>query len=143
MGCDGSHYIARKGRQTFMTSDNVRCKYVAIRCASGKVRLLGVKLVDRLYPFDAVGNFECNDPLLNNIWRLGVNTIQTCSEDAHVDCATRERTEWLADAVMVGYPIARATMAGPGTTENRIGAIPACSAMHCVTSGKASGRTAA
>jgi hypothetical protein len=110
----GSHYTTRKGRQTFTTSDTFGCKYVVIRCALGKVRLLGVKLVNRLYPFDVVGKFECNDPLVNNIWQLGVNTIQTCSEDAHVDCATRERTEWLADAVMVGYPIARATMAGPG-----------------------------
>ena len=114
MSCDGSHYTARKGRQTFLTSDTFGCKYVVIRCASGKVRLLGVKLVNRLYPFDVIGQFECNDPLLNNIWQLGVHTIQTCSEDAHVDCATRERTEWLADAIMVGYPIARATMAGPG-----------------------------
>ena len=94
--CDGSHYTARQGRQTFMTSDTFGCKYVAVRCTAGKVKLLGVRLVNRLYPFDVIGKFQCNDPLLNNIWQLGVNTIQTCSEDAYVDCATRERTEWLS-----------------------------------------------
>jgi len=114
MGCDPNRYLAKQGRQTYVSGDTFGCKYMAIRCTSGKVRLLGVRLVNRVYPFDVVGKFTCNDPLLNHIWQLGVNTIQTCSEDAYVDCAVRERTEWLADAVMVSYPISRATMAASG-----------------------------
>lgn len=113
--CPGvSRYTARSGRQTYTTGDTFGCKYVVIRCAAGKVRLLGMKLVNRLYPFDVVGKFASNDPLLNEIWQVGINTIRTVSEDAYVDCATRERTEWLGDAAMVSYPITRITMAGPG-----------------------------
>jgi hypothetical protein len=113
-GVPASRYTARKGRQTFCSGDTFGCKYVVIRCASGKIRLLAVRLVNRLYPFDVFGKFTSNDPLLNDIWSLGARTIQTCSEDAYVDCASRERVEWLADAVMVAYPISRLTMAGPG-----------------------------
>lgn len=109
-----SRYTARNGRQTYTTGDTFGCKYVVVRCAAGKIRLLGMKLVNRVYPFDVVGKFACNDPLLNDIWQIGVNTILTCSEDAYVDCASRERTEWLGDAVMSSYPISRLTMAGPG-----------------------------
>jgi len=112
---DASSYIARQGRQTYMSNDTFGGKYVVVRCASGKIRLLNVTLVNRLYPFDVVGKFKSDDPLLNDIWQLGVNTILTCSEDAYVDCSIRERAEWLADAVMIAYPISRLTMAGPTT----------------------------
>ncbi len=115
MGCDPNRYIAKQGRQTYVSGDTFGCKYVAIRCTAGKVRLQGVKLIHRVYPFDVVGKFACNDPLLNHIWQIGINTIQVVSEDAYVDCATRERVEWLGDGVMVSYPVSRLTMAGPGT----------------------------
>ena len=84
-----------------------------IRCTAGKIKLLRSESREPSLSVRRGGKVQCNDPLLNDIWQLGVNTIQTCSEDAYVDCATRERTEWLADAVMVAYPISRLTMAGP------------------------------
>ena len=109
-----NQYTAKAGRQTYMSTDTFGCKYVVVQVVGGRVRLLGMKMVNRLYPFDVVGKFASSDPLLNDIWRMGVRTIQTCSEDAYVDCATRERVEWLGDVVMVSYPISRLTMAGPG-----------------------------
>jgi hypothetical protein len=112
-----NHYVAKQGRQTYMSGDTYGHKYMAIRCTSGKVKLLGIKLVNRVYPFDVVGTFSCNDPLVNDIWQLGVRTVQVVSEDAYVDCATRERVEWLGDSVMVSYPLSRATMAGQGSDD--------------------------
>ena len=109
-----SRYITRKGQQTFTGGDTFGFKYLVIRCVTGKVKLLGVKIVNRLYPFDVVGRFNSNDKLLNDIWQMGVRTVQACSEDAYVDCASRERAEWLGDGVMNEYPISRLTMAGPG-----------------------------
>jgi hypothetical protein len=109
-----SRYTARKGRQTFVGGDTFGFKYLVIRCTAGTVRLSGVQVVNRLYPFDVVGRFHSNDKLLNDIWQMCIRTVQTCSEDGYVDCATRERTEWLGDGVMNEYPITRLTMAGPG-----------------------------
>lgn len=109
-----SRYVAKQGRQTFLGGDTFGFKYMVIRCTAGKVKILGLKLVSRLYPFDIVGRFDSNDKLLNGIWQVSVRTVQLCSEDAYVDCASRERTEWLGDGVMNEYPISRMTMAGPG-----------------------------
>ena len=109
-----SRYTTKKGQQTFTGGDTFGFRYMVIRCTSGKVKLLGVKIVNRLYPFDVVGRFDSNDKLLNDTWQMGVRTVQACSEDAYVDCASRERAEWLADGVMNEYPISRLTMAGPG-----------------------------
>lgn len=108
-----SRYTARQGRQVYTSGDTFGCKYVVLRCTAGSLRLLQFRLVNRLYPFDVVGAFRCSDRLLNDLWQIGVNTILTCSEDAYVDCATRERDEWLGDGVLVSYPISRLTMAGP------------------------------
>ena len=112
-----NRYTAKAGRQSYASGDTFGCKYVALQVVSGRLRLFGMRMVNRLYPFDVIGTFVSDDPLLNGLWSSGVRTIQACSEDAYVDCATRERTEWLADAVMVAYPISRLTMAGPATND--------------------------
>lgn len=113
-GGNVNQYTARAGRQTYVSGDTFGCKYVFLQVTSGRIRLLDAKMINRIYPFDVVGAFASNDAVLNDIWKLGVRTLQTCSEDAHVDCATRERAEWVADTAMIGYPIVRLTMAGPG-----------------------------
>jgi hypothetical protein len=110
-----NQYTARAGRQTYLSGDTFGCRYIYLEVTSGRIRLFHAKVINRVYPFDVVGSFTSSDPVLNAIWKLGVRTVQTCSEDAHVDCATRERAEWVADTAMIGYPIVRLTMAGPDT----------------------------
>lgn len=108
-------FIAREGRQTYMSTDTFGFKYLVIRAVSGDVTVHNLDIVNRLYPFDVVGSFHSSDPLLNRLWQIGVNTVLACSEDSYVDCATRERVEWLGDAAVVEFPITRAAFAGPGT----------------------------
>jgi hypothetical protein len=79
------------------------------------VRVLSAKAVDRRYPYTRLGRFDSSDPLLNDIWRLGVQTVELCSEDAYVDCADRERAQWMADGYMMSYPVSRVALAGPGS----------------------------
>ncbi len=38
------------------------------------------------------------EPVLNQLWNIGANTVEVCSEDAYVDCIDRERGQWDADA---------------------------------------------
>jgi hypothetical protein len=108
-----SRYVARKGEQTFISGDTFGFKYLLIRCKAGKVALSQINAVSRLYPFDVVGRFQSNDQRLNDIWQMGVCSVATLSEDAYVDCASRERTEWLGDGVTNEYPITRLVFAGP------------------------------
>jgi alpha-L-rhamnosidase len=45
-----------------------------------------------------VGAFECSDKLLNEIWRIGRETLRNCMFDAYVDCPWREQAQWWGDA---------------------------------------------
>lgn len=115
----GDRYIARAGRQTYMTGDTWGGRYLALIVRSGRVRLQKIAAVERAYPFNRVGRFDCDDKTLNQIWQLGVRTVEVCSEDAHVDCADRERAQWMADGYRMGWPVACAVLAGPGEDASR------------------------
>lgn len=45
-------------------------------------------------------SFECSDPLLNEIYRVGLRTVDLCALDAYVDCPTREQRAWTGDSVV-------------------------------------------
>ena len=107
-------YIARGGRQRWMTGDTWGGRYLALTVRSGKVVLHDFVAVDRTYPFTRPSRFRCGDPVLEKIWDIGVTTVEVCSEDAHVDCADRERAQWMADGFMMGWPVSRVALAGPG-----------------------------
>lgn len=109
-----NRYTARAGRQTYMSTDTFGCRYIALKVSEGHITLHGLRAVDRLYPFDRLGRFTSNDEVIDRIWQSGVRTVEVCSEDAHVDCADRERAQWMADGYKMGYPVARVTLAGPG-----------------------------
>ena len=109
-----NRYTARAGRQTYLTTDTVGFKYLVIRVPQGRIKLLGLRVVDRLYPFQRLGRFASSDDTLDHIWQTGVRTVEVCCEDAHVDCADCERAQWMADGYMMGYPVARVALAGPG-----------------------------
>ena len=109
-----NRYVARAGPQTYMSGDTFGFKYLAIRLRSGYARLLRVRMVSRVYPFDRLGSFQSSDPALGRIWTNCVRTIQVCAEDAYVDCATRERVEWMADGYVVADRITQTALAGPG-----------------------------
>jgi alpha-L-rhamnosidase len=112
-------YRARSGRQTYMSGDTWGGRYLWLIVRSGNILLHDLQAVDRTYPFTRLGQFNCNDVLLNKIWDIGVRTVEVCSEDAHVDCADRERAQWMADGFMMGWPVSRVALSGPGTVQDK------------------------
>lgn len=109
----GVTYKARAGRQRFMTSDTFAFQTGAIRVQSGRAIVRDVQIVERLYPFDCVGSFHSNDPMLDQLWRVCVRSCQLLSEDAYEDCADRERVEWM-DEDPPAFDVTRVALAGPG-----------------------------
>lgn len=109
----GIKYFARAGRQTYVSSDTHGFFGGTITVKSGRVTIHRLGLVERLYPFDVVGSFRSNDETLNKLWALCARSCQVCSEDSYVDCADRERTEWMDDDPPA-FDITRTAMAGPG-----------------------------
>lgn len=107
-------YITRKGRQTYITGDTAGFSRLNLQVKKGAIVLHKLEVVDRRYPYDRLGRFACNDQVLNRLWKVGVNTVEVCSEDAYVDCADRERAQWMADGYMMSYPVSRVALARPG-----------------------------
>jgi alpha-L-rhamnosidase len=109
----GINYIARAGQQTYVSSDTHGFAGGSITVKSGRATLTSVRFVERLYPFDVAGSFHSNDEALNKLWALCARSCQVFSEDSYVDCADRERTEWMDDDPPA-FDITRTAMAGPG-----------------------------
>ena len=104
---------AGAGRGQYMSTSTFGFRYMHLELNSGRVRLLGAKFVSVSYPFERIGRFECSDAMLNELWDRATYTVQVCSEDAYVDCALRERAEWMGDGAVVTYPISRVAFACP------------------------------
>lgn len=110
---EGNRYTARAGHQSFMTTDQWGSHYMQVKCESGQVKLLGIKIVDRSYPFDRIGKFKCSDEILTKLWEMAQNTIEVTSDDGYGSDA-RERNEWIQDAGKASFSTTRVGSAGPG-----------------------------
>jgi hypothetical protein len=109
----GVRYLAKVGSQTYSTIDTRGFSSGQILVKSGNATITDLKLIERLYPFDRLGSFQCNDPFLNRLWEMCARSCEVLSEDSYVDCADRERVEWM-DNDPPGFEITRTAMAGPG-----------------------------
>lgn len=104
--CAMDHFVARGGVQEFMPFTPKGGRFMEVHVLSaGPVEFLKEGYLDRAYFGEPEGSFECDDPLLNRIWLVGVNTLRSCAEDAMVDCPTRERAQWTGDVCSVATEI--------------------------------------
>jgi hypothetical protein len=110
----GVRYLARAGKQNHFTIDTCGLSHGEISVKKGAATITGLKLIERLYPLDVVGSFKSNDEDLNRLWGMCARSCQVFSEDSYVDCADRERVEWMDDDPP-GFNITQTAMAGPGS----------------------------
>ena len=115
----GNVYTAGAGRQGFITTDQWGSHYMLVKCESGRVNILGLKIIDRRYPFERIGRFRCNDKMFNDLWNMAVNTIEITSDDGYGSDA-RERDEWLQDPAEPNFITTRVALAGPGQGGQKI-----------------------
>jgi hypothetical protein len=108
----GTTYTARAGRQSFIGTDQWCARYVTVSCLSGRIKLLGLKMTERRYPFERLGRFECSDPMLTRLWEMAVKTIECTSDDAYGSDA-RERNEWVQDSAKASFNTTRVAEVGP------------------------------
>lgn len=50
---------------------------------------------------DPCGGWSSGDALLNQIWRVGIETTRSCTEDTAIDGPCRERGQWTGDTLAV------------------------------------------
>ncbi len=105
--CNFDHFVARGGPQEFMPFTPKGGRYLEVHVKSdGPVRFVNEEFLERTYYDHRLGEFSSGDDLLDKIWRVGVETVQVCSDDSLVDCPTRERGEWTGDVASVATDIA-------------------------------------
>lgn len=107
--CALDHFVARGGPQTFFPLQPKGGRYLEVHVLAPpeSVKFLREELVERTYFREpAVGALETGDALLDTIWKVGVETLRACAEDAVTDNPTRERGQWAGDVVSVGLDIA-------------------------------------
>lgn len=114
----GLRYTAKAGHQSHFTIDTRGIVNGEITVAKGQATITGLKLIERLYPFERLASFESDDEFLNRLWRMCARSCEVLSEDSYVDCADRERVEWMDDTPP-GYDITRTAMAGPAGPDGK------------------------
>ena len=119
----GISYAARAGRQTYLSSDTCGFQSATLRVNSGRLTLHRFEAIERVYPFDCVGRFHSSDALLNDVWAMSARSVLVMSEDSYVDCADRERTEWMDDDPPA-FDITRTAFAGPSADGGQLYADP-------------------
>lgn len=62
-----------------------------------EVKLRAVKAVAIYHDLDYLGSFECSDERLNQIWKVGANTVHLCMQDYLWDGIKRDRLVWIGD----------------------------------------------
>ena len=72
-------------------------RYLSIVARAG-AQIESAGAIERRYPRGDDAYFECDDPALNKIWRVGARTLELCSTDAFIDCPGREQRAWLGDS---------------------------------------------
>jgi len=110
----GVSYTAKAGPQSYFTIDTRGFTNGTVMVIKGQATITGFKLVERLYPFDCPASFTSSDPFLDQLWALCARSCQVLSEDSYVDCADRERVEWMDDTPP-GYDITRTALAVTGS----------------------------
>jgi alpha-L-rhamnosidase len=73
----------------------------------GSVRLSGLHARREAYPVLPAGEFSSSDPLLDEIWQTGVDSLIPNMTDAYTDTPWRERGQWWGDA-FVSFAVNRA-----------------------------------
>lgn len=105
-------YIAKAGAQRHMTLDTRGFIKGSLSVMKGGITLTGFHLIERLYPYERLASFDSDDPFLNRLWEMCARSCEVLSEDSYVDCADRERVEWM-DNTPPGFDVTRTVMAGP------------------------------
>ena len=50
-----------------------------------------------VYPFEQKAGFECDNPLLSQIWNTGWRTARLCAGETYMDCPYWEQLQYLGD----------------------------------------------
>ncbi|MDX2186469.1 MAG: hypothetical protein SFV32_06025 [Opitutaceae bacterium] len=95
----GSEYVTREGRQTYESLCWLSGHELVLEVPAG-VEVEEVACRVTTYNSDVVGEFICEDPLVNGLWKKAIRSLRVNMRDHFMDCPDRERAQWAGDAAM-------------------------------------------
>jgi len=97
---NGFAYICREGYQRFTSNYRRGCRYISVtvRNMTAPVELYSLALIHNAAPVERVGQFTCDDALLNKVYEMSRDTAELCMLDTYVDCPGHEQNFWVGDA---------------------------------------------
>lgn len=85
---------------TSFHSKGARYLCMAVTGYSSDITIEKFELTGASYPAVKRGSFKCSNPLYNEVWEMGLRTLQSNMEDAYVDCSGRERGMYIRDSII-------------------------------------------
>ncbi|MDX2973298.1 alpha-L-rhamnosidase-related protein [Kribbella solani] len=92
-------YTIRGSNDRYNSTDSVGGRYLVLVVAEG-TEITEIQLKEQLRPRVPVPPFSSSDERLDEIYRIGLRTVDLTAHDAYVDCPTREQRAWTGDAVV-------------------------------------------
>ena len=89
------YYITKKGFQQWSPLTWRGFRYLSLS-RNEAVIIKGISAISRHSDFKREGSFQCSDPLLNQIWEVGNQTLLLCAQDTYMDTPWREQTQYIA-----------------------------------------------
>jgi alpha-L-rhamnosidase len=94
-------WILDSSKRSISTIDARAGRYILLEVwGNGRVTFENIKVHEERYPLVKGGSFSSSDPILDNIWQLGVDTLYSNLTDAYAD-PWRERGQWWGDAYVI------------------------------------------
>ena len=98
----GFRYVCDdRTEQLFETFDVIGTRYLSFSLrTAGPLPSITVQVQDRHRPRPEGPGFSCSDPLIEEIYKVGLRTVDLSALDAYVDCPSREQRAWTGDSVV-------------------------------------------
>ena len=66
-------------------------RFIKLEAINGDISVRSIQAVNDIRNVESLGNFECNDELLNEIWKTGVYTVKLNMHEYLWDGVKRDR----------------------------------------------------
>ena len=98
----GFRYVCDdRTNQSFETFDVIGTRYLSLSVrTAGVTPEVRVSVQHRHRPRPVGASFSCSDPLIEQIYRVGLRTVDLSALDAYIDCPSREQRAWTGDSVV-------------------------------------------
>ena len=94
-----TEYLTATGEQEFETPGWMNGHRVRYHFPAG-IEILDLGYRETGYATEFTGDFSCDDPFYEQLWKKSRRTLYITLRDSYMDCPDRERAQWWGDVVL-------------------------------------------